>query len=332
MILRAFHRSILVGLGVLLSATVSAQTLESVGPRAQGMGGAFVAVASDATASWWNPAGLAAGPFFDAVLAFDQAEPSLSQRDTASVFAIGTPPLGISRYRTTVSSAAPSGFGEGAGASREAGGDVSLRRLDVTQWGVTLVQTLAPGLHVGTTLKYVQRASVTDTADASLSASRRLELAEALDGGSPSSRFDLDIGLLGAYGPLRLGFLGRNLRETGSEEGEPVPPRQFRVGGALDLERLGGPHMILSLDADIRGYDAVRGKRQLVAVGAEQWFLDSRLGVRGGARMNRVGAKEWALTTGGSVRVATATYVEGYFMRGRSDDDRGWGLSARVSY
>ncbi len=33
--------------------------------RAPGMGGAFVAVASDSSATWWNPAGLAAGPFVD---------------------------------------------------------------------------------------------------------------------------------------------------------------------------------------------------------------------------------------------------------------------------
>ena len=34
----------------------SAQIVESVGHRALGMGGAFVAVADDSTATWWNPA------------------------------------------------------------------------------------------------------------------------------------------------------------------------------------------------------------------------------------------------------------------------------------
>ena len=32
------------------------------------MGGAFVAVADDSTATWWNPAGQAAGAFFDVTL------------------------------------------------------------------------------------------------------------------------------------------------------------------------------------------------------------------------------------------------------------------------
>jgi hypothetical protein len=47
------------------ASLVTAQTIESVGERAQGMGGAFVAVADDGSATWWNPAALAAGPFVD---------------------------------------------------------------------------------------------------------------------------------------------------------------------------------------------------------------------------------------------------------------------------
>jgi len=52
---------------ILIIATTdsSAQIVESVGNRALGMGGAFVAVANDSTATWWNPAGLATGPYAD---------------------------------------------------------------------------------------------------------------------------------------------------------------------------------------------------------------------------------------------------------------------------
>ena len=48
---------------VLMAApvVVDAQPADVVGVRAQGMGGAFTAVADDATASWWNPAGMAGG-------------------------------------------------------------------------------------------------------------------------------------------------------------------------------------------------------------------------------------------------------------------------------
>ena len=43
------------------------QGVEAVGMRALGMGGAFVAVADDASATYWNPAGLVTGSVFSAV-------------------------------------------------------------------------------------------------------------------------------------------------------------------------------------------------------------------------------------------------------------------------
>ena len=54
---------------VSAQSTASGQVTELVGSSASGMGGAFVAVASDSSAVWWNPAGLAAGPFLDMALA-----------------------------------------------------------------------------------------------------------------------------------------------------------------------------------------------------------------------------------------------------------------------
>ena len=42
-------------------ALATAQTVDTVGTRAAGMAGAFVAVADDASAAYWNPAGFAAG-------------------------------------------------------------------------------------------------------------------------------------------------------------------------------------------------------------------------------------------------------------------------------
>ena len=46
---------------LLLPSPTAAQTWSQVGERSQGMGGAFVAVADDASAIYWNPAGLATG-------------------------------------------------------------------------------------------------------------------------------------------------------------------------------------------------------------------------------------------------------------------------------
>src|SRR5262245_65286847 len=87
-----------------------AQLYESVGIRAQGMGGAFVAVADDATAGWWNPAGLASGALFNMVIERGQAEaPSDLQpidparREGATGFAIAFPALGLSYYTLRIS-------------------------------------------------------------------------------------------------------------------------------------------------------------------------------------------------------------------------------------
>jgi len=55
------RRMILLGLSFLLLTTSAfAAEFVTLGPRAMGMGGAHVAVASDATAVYWNPAGLSA--------------------------------------------------------------------------------------------------------------------------------------------------------------------------------------------------------------------------------------------------------------------------------
>ena len=67
-----------VGAMVLLAgAPVNAQPFETVGVRTLGMGGAFVAVADDATANYWNPAGLT-DLFFSAVLDVQRTDTRLS--------------------------------------------------------------------------------------------------------------------------------------------------------------------------------------------------------------------------------------------------------------
>ncbi len=77
--------------------------VEVLGVRAQGMAGAFVAVADDATAAYWNPAGLGTGDFVS--LALERSHVSLPPVDgvtpalrTGAVL-IGTPPLGAGYYR-----------------------------------------------------------------------------------------------------------------------------------------------------------------------------------------------------------------------------------------
>src|SRR6188474_1628118 len=90
------------GLILALGSPTAAQSFESVGSRALGMGGAFVAVASDSSATWWNPAGLAAGPFLDLAIGravTEAGDGRGGRRDGADWFALATPPFGLAYYR-----------------------------------------------------------------------------------------------------------------------------------------------------------------------------------------------------------------------------------------
>ena len=72
-------------------ASVDAQTFGDIGTRAEGMGSAFVAVADDASAVYWNPAGIATGSIFD-------LQVSVAKGSTVFVGA-ALPVFGLSYYR-----------------------------------------------------------------------------------------------------------------------------------------------------------------------------------------------------------------------------------------
>jgi hypothetical protein len=104
------------------------------------MGGAFTAVADDATATYWNPAGLAAGTFFGLTLDGNHFD-----RQAGQFAGFATPPFGISYFRTASSTAVDENGRNPAGGS-----------FVVHHAGATLVQSLGDhGLAVGTTLGMV---------------------------------------------------------------------------------------------------------------------------------------------------------------------------------
>ena len=317
-----------------LAPPAAAQIVEAVGGRALGMGGAFVAVADDSSATWWNPAGLADGPFLDMSLvrtttAVDDSLPA--RRDRGFGLALGTPPLGVSYYRLRATRISTDPIEqEGAGREdRRAGAD----SLEVSQLGVTFIQTLIPGIHAATTLKYVRGTARHDVLGAStpaLMVNDRLDRGDDLAGGRAGNRFDLDVGVLGIVGPLRLGVVGRNLRAP--EFGGMRLPRQVRVGAAFDAEVLGRMPWTVALDVDLHAYEAGTGPRRVVAAGVERWFRERRVGVRGGGRFDTAGASDGAATAGASWLVRPGLYVEGHIVGGGAGGDRGWGMAARVSF
>jgi hypothetical protein len=300
---------------VWVPAFVSAQAIESVGSRAQGMGGAFVAVANDSSATWWNPAGLAEGPFLDMALAHavtSVADSVPSRREPTTSFALGTPPIGLSYYRFQITDIRRSSPTVGAAAGRQdSGGVVPVRSLSASQFGVTLLHSLTSGVHAGTTLKYVRGAA---------------------EGEDTEQDFDLDVGLLAVAGAIRLGAVAKNLREPTFGADEVALPRQVRIGAAFDAAASGGPPLTVAVDADVRTATFAWGDRRMVAVGAERWLLARRFGIRAGARFNTTGAEDRSATAGLTVSPRPGLYVDGHVVRGGSADDRGWGVAARVSF
>jgi hypothetical protein len=298
------------------------------------MGGAFVAVASDSSATWWNPAGLAEGPFVDLALAraaSERLEPGPAARDRASWFAISAPMLGFSVYRLRLTDIQPfDPTAPGAADRQDRAAGVVIRSTSVTQLGPTIVQTLLNGVHIGTTLKYVRGTVRLQGGDPALPGGDLLEQGEALEGGDAEGRFDLDIGVLATAGVVRLGAVVKNIREP--EFGGVRVPRQVRLGLALDFERSAGLPLVIAVDGDAARYETAWGERQVVAVGVEHWLLTRRLGLRAGGRVNRVGAEERSATAGISVAVRSGTYLEGHIVRGGTPEERGWGAAMRVSF
>ena len=314
----------------------SAQIVEAVGSRALGMGGAFVAVASDSSATWWNPGALAAGPFLDMALGravTERADALPAGRDRVHWLALGTPPFGLSYYRLRSTGIGPGAPTAPGGANREGrGAEVPARLWSVSQVGATLVRTLLPGVHGGTTLKYVRGRFGSGRVESGKAPSDLLDLGENIEGAPAEHAFDLDVGVLATAGPIRVGGVVRNVRQPSFGGGAFRVPRQARVGAAVDVEEAGGPPLTVAFDADVRTYQASGGDRRVLAAGAEHWLFGRRLGIRAGARVNRVGARERAFTGGTSVALRSGFYVDAHVVRGGSPEERGWGAATRVSF
>jgi hypothetical protein len=140
------------------AAPASAQiSFEVIGARALGMGGAFVAVADDATAVHWNPAGLAGGEAVGMTVGWDKLRFGDPKRlaalgdsfDSNKMTSVATYPLGISygHFHT----AKVVGFGPN--------GEPVVDALRVHHIGVTVLQNLMEGVVVGTTVDASEWAS-----------------------------------------------------------------------------------------------------------------------------------------------------------------------------
>jgi len=283
-----------------------AQRFDDVGVRAQGMAGAFVAVADDATASWWNPAGLATG------LNLVDLTAAVSEGGGRTV-AFGFPSLGLSYYRLKVSqiqpfnSTAPSASGRqdnGAAGSGLPSGGVGL-----SQFGATVGQSITEHLVVATTVKLVNAQGDTQA--------------------------DLDVGAMAAFGVLRLGVTVRNVRSPtfGSGSDAFEVERRARAGAALMVPGRGPlDRLAFSVDADVNSTRAAGRDEQDVAGGVEAWWRGRRFGLRGGGGVNTAAGGGSFGAFGVTVVPYPRVNIEGAVTQGSDPARDRWSLGLRLVF
>jgi len=306
-----------------VSSAAAQQVLESAGSRALGMGGAFVAVANDATAVYWNPAGLAFGPTAGVTVGWTDfhtgnqlGPPTVGPSERTSKFvSLGTLPVGFSYGKFEESALVPATLlGRPQAATFEA-----------TEFGATFVQTIVQGLVAGTTVKYVRGSVVTGPIDGTTSGD---VLASAAKREAPiDGRWDLDLGTMVDMGKLRVGLLVRNLTQPtfGDIEGTAVTlQRQSRLGFAI----LPTSGLSLAIDLDLDKVDLRDGPRRMAAIGGEQRL--GRLAIRAGTRWNREVGGRAVAAVGGSVLIRQNMWLDAHYTEGHSDSDHGFGFALRV--
>jgi hypothetical protein len=297
----------------LLAAGV-ANAQGPVGTRASGMAGAFVAVADDASAVYWNPAGVATGALLSAVIDIGGARPSTPQsqviaaeEDRTSMVGVSATSIGVAYYRFPtygIASVDPAVTGS---QSREEV-RTSVHAITTFTAGVSLVQSLTEHIVIGVTPKFMR-------------------------GEDASSEFDADAGVMLSASRFRLGLIGRNLTTPTFESDATAVSldREVRVGGAWGSGWTGVSRVILSVDADVMTRVTPSGDRRDVAGGAETWWFSQRFGLRAGVRRSTIGDARPAAAAGISAGLRPGMLLEAHLLRGQ-DDERSWSVGARMTF
>lgn len=316
------------------TSSASAQTFEAVGTRAAGMGGAFVAVADDASAAYWNPAGFASGNYFSLVLDRTTDKVTRSPRGGAAtgsglLVTLGMPALGLSYYRLRSASLSTPPTATGSSGNPGGAGQVRLDTLITHHSGATLVQSIARGIAVGATLKVVRgiaSSTIVPDGDRDALLARTGELA-----GKGTSTFDADVGVMVNRGVVKAGLTVRNLMqpafETGGESGKLSLQRQARAGVAIMLVE----GWSAAADLDLTRTPAPSGDTRGFSAGTEG-RIGRKAFVRGGVRLNTIGARQPALAAGGSYAVMGSVLLDAQVTTGSDRAHRGWGIAARFVY
>jgi hypothetical protein len=296
---------------------------DAVGARALGMAGAFVAVADDSSADFWNPAGLVKGPLAGLTIGADEFHirhlkgpivPGAARLTTKSV-AFSAWPVGISflRMRTTA-------------ISEDAAGALRATAIETAQLGFTVLQSIGDFVVAGGTVKYVRGKAAFGPANGHTT-EEALDAAAAAPADSAST-FDFDVGVLAGSDRVRVGVAFKNLRR----------PRFDTIGGkTIFLERKARfglaafprDGLTLAIDVDLDTADPLVGLRRTIALGGEN-RLGVRLALRGGIRWRQGEVTRPIGALGGSVLIGRGLWLDGYFTRSYSGGTQGFGLALRA--
>jgi hypothetical protein len=325
-------RHIVAAMLALWPGVAAAQSFEAVGTRAAGMGGAFVAVADDASAVYWNPAGFASGNLLSIVVdrlstESDPAVPEGARKGSGFMFALGMPALAITYYQVRSTAISPSALKSGVAGADEPD-QLRVDTLVTHHTGATVVQSVGSHFAIGGTAKLVRgiasSALVPDGARETV-----LDEADEL-GGNGSTKFDADVGVM-ASGPFfKAGLTVRNLTnprfDTAGERGLELA-RQVRAGVAL-VPVVG---WVIDTDVDLTTTPDISGDRREVAVGVEGRFSHKGY-VRSGFRVNTTGPSRTAYAVGTSYMIVNSVFVDTQVTHGHDQADRGWSFSVRLVY
>jgi hypothetical protein len=328
---------------LVCAAPARAQMYELIGTRAQGMGGAFVAVADDATATWWNPAGLPTGA--NVSIVYDQADnlnPSGAGADGPAWLgqtrglAFAYPALGLSHYRLRVSEIRPLLTNAGAAPGRQDPGAIALdlRTFSMSEWGATVGQSVGSHLVIASTLKLVQGGRVLSLTPGEGGARDRLEEAGSVEV-SREWETDLDVGAMASLGKVRVGLSVKHLREPEFyDEAEAFTlERQARAGIALvNAGAEGVATITAAFDADLTTAETAMGDVRHVSAGAEAWLFARRLGLRGGMSANTIGELTTSRSVGVSLGSRSGYYADASWTGGSDESREGWSFSLRLSF
>lgn len=298
-------------------------SFEVIGARALGMGGAFVAVADDPSAIHWNPAGLASGDPIGMTVGWDRlrfGDPKLSatvgaSHDSNKITSLATWPFAISYGN----------FHQARVVALLDDGTPVVDGLRVHHFGVSVAQTMLEGVVAGATVKYLRGQATTGEVSTLITGDA---LNQGMDrSGRSDGAFDLDVGILGEFGPVRVGLSMKNLLQP-KFVGDAGFAIQLKRHTRLGVAVLPVDGLTLAFDVDLDTADPLVGLRRMMALGGEA-RLGGSLALRSGVRWSRDGERRPIAALGASLKIRKGFWLDGYATYSRHDD-RGFGVALRA--